>query len=220
MISNTFVFLYGLYHWSEVASCRNKLKNAETRSSTSLNTITKFYATHNIDRERSEKYCFVCDLRVLRYLHTRFISRPQRPRHHIRKWFQVWEFERSVEFATRNCRIAMVYLFGRTIFAFTLFPFFLSTCADSRAKHNPMRDARVWLWESICQRIFPFGYVRIKGRRAYPFLTYSPTHGTFYCIYIDSIFTRKFFQQRYYDMNKRRGFYHPRPSFSPSYDES
>lgn len=161
---------------------------------------------------------------VVRHLRTRFISGPQRSHRHIRKWFQVWELKGSA--GTRNRRVAMLYLFGKTSLVFALFSFIpsVSTCAGGRAKHNPTRDGPIvcGLWESICQRIFPLRIRPNKGRRAYPFLTYSQTHTTLF--FIVSISTlpswRKFFWRRYYDMNKRREFYRPRTSVSLSCDES
>lgn len=74
----------------------------------------------------------------------------------------------------------MVYLFAARLFSFRSFlfpsrPRVRSAAAREHLTRNARPD-RVWnrLRESICQRLFPFRYIRIKGGvSARSFLTYS-----------------------------------------------
>lgn len=173
MYIHTFTFLYDVYHWTEVLSCKSKRERRRNEKFDEPKHDYKVRAAHNIDREPRVKWeilFHVVFAQVVRYLHTQLISEPRRPRRHIRKWFQVCEFERSARI--RNCRVGMVYLFGKDYPHIRLVPFSLPSCpraqADGRAaRNNPTRatlghDRVCGLWESICQRIFPFGYVRIR----------------------------------------------------------
>lgn len=119
----------------------------------------------------------------------------------------------------------MVYLLAARLFSF---PFSLvPTCAGGRGKTHPTRDARpnrVWyrLRESICQRLFPFRYIRIKGGvSARSFLSYSHCDILLLYLYrfcLSFLLPKKFLQRR--NMNKRRGFYRTRPLLSQSCDKT
>jgi len=220
MISNTFVFLYDLYHWSEVASCKNKLERRNEKFDKPKHDYEVLRGTQYRQEAKREMLFRVV---VCAYYDT-FTRDLSRGRNLATTFVNDSKFESSKGLSSSQLTIvgSLWFIYSAGLSSHSPCSLFSPLCVQTAARNTiPCATLdRVWLWESICQRIFPFGYVRIKGRRAYPFLTYSHTYGTFYCIYIDSTFTRKFFQRRYYDMNKQRGFYRPRPSFSPSYDES
>lgn len=165
--------------------------NAETKSSTSLNTITKFHTAHNIDREPRAKREIL--------FHVVVLARSTTPSHAIylegrnglaATFVNDSEFESSKGLPELAIgRVAMLYLFGKTILVFALFSFIPSvpTCAGGRAKHNPTRGARrpdrVWPMRIDLSANIPLRIRPNKGRRAYPFLTYSHTT-VFFLLYL------------------------------------
>lgn len=203
--------------------------NAETKSLTSLNTITKFRAAHNIDREPRTKREIL--------FHVVVLARSTTPSHAIylggRNGLAA-TFVNDSKFESSK-GLPELAIVGSLCLIYSARPSSHSPCsllspphprAQAAARNTIPRatlDGPIvcGLWESICQRIFPFGYVRIRGGVPTHSWLIHTHHAIFYCIYIDSAFRRrKFFRRRYYDMNKRREFYRPRPSFSLSCDES